>query len=296
MENGLNGTFVLKTAAGANIIGHTAQFDHGINIHWMKDLLRCKAIKPGVLANKGVINTSAYPVTIYNTGTTDLHINDKLWVLPPLTDKAMQTTMFEGNVFPPEVYEKTFIQAELSQFIDDMILLHELSTAVPLKKVNTESVAEKNFSTALGVTALGDQLSSNFFWKRLVAAYYNHNRYSTPEEVKLGIFRFISKNWIMHLIESPKGTSSRYNNLFKSWSAVGANFTLHPSQEFDTMEGASKSEEYLKNIFFMRSFLTAIKHAANTWVEFKMPTVGTITGAKETHIRPNHDFSLTLTM
>lgn len=113
MENGLNGMFVLKIVVGVNIIGYIVQFDYGINIYWMKDLLRCKVIKLGVFVNKGVINIFVYFVIIYNMGIIDLYINDKFWVLLLLIDKVMQIIMFEGNVFLFEVYEKIFIQVEL---------------------------------------------------------------------------------------------------------------------------------------------------------------------------------------
>lgn len=62
------------------------------------------------------------------------------------------------------------------------------------------------------------------------------------------------------------------------------------------MEGVLKSEEYLKNIFFMRLFLMVIKYVVNIWVEFKMLIVGIIIGVKEIYICFNYDFLLILIM
>lgn len=69
-----------------------------------------------------------------------------------------------------------------------MIFLYEFFMVVLLKKVNIEFVVEKNFSIVFGVKVFGDQLLSNFFWKKLVVVYYNYNRYFIFEEVKFGIF------------------------------------------------------------------------------------------------------------
>lgn len=147
-------------------------FEHGINVHYMKGLAQLERYKPKIYTNEYASYERKYlvrsneKVPVHHTGTTPIHANTRLAVVPPIVDKR-GAQLSDGTILLQTVPCDDY-NYNLNQLVDVMRLALSFMTRF------TADTHEDKYREMMDWA--DGKLYDNILWNDMKCAAYENDR------------------------------------------------------------------------------------------------------------------------
>lgn len=172
-----------------------ADFVHGINIDYMSMMKQLQRKRPCVKVEgspaSSIMYSSDAPLPVHNTGTRDIHLGDKITVVPPLTNITKNPLMDYAPTL--QTFEHASYERAFSHLIRSLRVVLD---AVDL--VDNETVTNKRNFLAFLYTYLNDtlELSGNTLWVEMNYAVRSSSAATSHWEVLKYILEVAQNYWL----------------------------------------------------------------------------------------------------